>query len=111
MPITKNNKVNLSERLQKLRKLKRLTQVQLAKLTGIPQSRICRLEQYGVEMKAWDILQFAKALEIRMDDFFLSEIDFTELVNSIEYNLQHEQTNSADQARGSVISCHRKNKV
>ena len=81
MPVSDKNAIIPAERLffanriSELRKKKRLTQVQLAELSGVSQAHVSALERGAWEPRLETILAFARALRVQPSSL-LPKIDF-----------------------------------
>lgn len=58
-------------KLKQARKRKRLTQTELAEISGVDQSTICAIETRRLKRPSWEIVaRLARALEIAPDELF-----------------------------------------
>lgn len=69
-----------NSRLKSIREEKRITQMELAKMTGIAQSNISGYESKGVSMTEENIVKLCKALKIT-SDYLLGLVDKPETKN------------------------------
>jgi len=60
-------------KLREIRVLKRVTQFQLAKLTGVYPSKISLIENEWVEPRLDEKLKLSRALEVNLKELFPSE--------------------------------------
>jgi putative transcriptional regulator len=65
-------KVNFKNRIREVRKQKGLRQIDLAKMVGVFQSKISEIECGKRKPSIYLARKIAKALEVNLDDLFLS---------------------------------------
>ena len=69
-----NNTNNLSERLKLIRQYKKLTQSDLAKISGVSQPQISTIENGDCDVRLSTVIALADALQVTLNDLFY---DFT----------------------------------
>jgi len=75
----------LGQKIQEIRKARRLTQQQLAEKAKTTQSRISALEKGGIQKIPFDeVINIAKALEVSLDIFGYGDQDFSNALDQIK---------------------------
>lgn len=81
--MTLNYKDNIREGVHRLRKERRWTQVQLAKLLGLSQSRLSEIEQGNGSLTAEHFLTILQTFNISLDYFVKTEVNDSALQNTL----------------------------
>lgn len=93
--------VTIGEKIEKLRKQKKMTQLELAKKTGIPQSTISKIgsAKRTDEMKDEHLFAIARALDVTEEQLLENESITTEVDASKEQRLQRNYFQISDKER------------